>query len=77
MRIIRPLTADQRDKAQDRSQARYDRIFREVEAEARADLVYHGFDPATVVWHDIHREAQRRVELEQRHDAEEAADALL
>lgn len=54
-----------------KSWERYDRIYSEVKAEAQADLVAHGFDPECVAWHDIHREAQRRVELDQRHEAED------
>lgn len=74
-----PLTAEQRDKAQERSQERYERIYSEVEAEARAEwyaefgecIQRFPFAPNAPF---IHREARRRVELEQRHEAEDRAE---
>lgn len=70
------MTAEQRDKAQERSQARYDRIYSEIEFETRCAWESEfGGNPAFPFVPNgtsIHREAQRRVELDQRHDAEES-----
>lgn len=73
MRTIRSLTEAQRDTAQERSQERYDRIYSAVEDEFRDEWrqQFPGF-PFEPDGCAVHRETQRRVELEQRHDAEES-----
>lgn len=64
MKSIRVMTAAEREAREQRSQARYNRIYGEVENE-------HGPD---CPGYAIHDETMRRVELAQQDDAADAAE---
>lgn len=79
--INQPETDAERKARQAKAVARYDRIYSEVEAEHVAEWEEEFGVGSSLLDYvpngcAIHAETQRRVELEQRHDAEEAADAL-